>query len=68
MRVGLIITTYEWPRALASVVRSVRAQRRPPNELIIADDGSGIDTRLEVAAFARQVHYPVHYVRRDRSR
>ncbi|MGA0084543.1 MAG: glycosyltransferase family 2 protein [Steroidobacteraceae bacterium] len=65
MRVGLIITTYEWPRALASVLRSVRAQRRPPNELIIADDGSGIDTRLEVAAFARQVHYPVHYVRQE---
>jgi hypothetical protein len=44
LNTALIITTYNWPEALAAVLRSVIRQTRPPQELVIADDGSGPDT------------------------
>ena len=44
-RISLIVATYNWPRALALVLASVRAQRVRPFELIVADDGSRDDTR-----------------------
>lgn len=42
--VSLIITTYNWPDALGILLDSVVAQARPPDEVIVADDGSGPET------------------------
>lgn len=53
MRVALIITTYNWPEALALVLSSVRAQSRLPDEVVIADDGSRDDTAALIAAQQR---------------
>ncbi len=47
-RVALIITTYNWPEALAAVLGSVKRQTRLPDELVVADDGSGPDTARAV--------------------
>lgn len=44
--VSLIITTYNWPAALELSLKSALRQTRRPNEVIIADDGSGITTEL----------------------
>lgn len=44
MDLSLIITTYNWPRALKLTLESVLAQSRLPDEVIVADDGSGPDT------------------------
>jgi glycosyltransferase involved in cell wall biosynthesis len=44
MDVSLIITTYNWPGALAVTLQSVLRQTRPPDEVIIADDGSSSKT------------------------
>ncbi|WP_028578974.1 glycosyltransferase family 2 protein [Desulfogranum japonicum] len=44
MQVSLIITTYNWPRALQLSVDSVFRQSVLPVEIIVADDGSGYDT------------------------
>lgn len=41
MRIALVVTTYNWPDALALILASVRAQTRLPDEVIVADDGSG---------------------------
>lgn len=41
MRISLIITTYNWPEALACVWKGVKQQTVMPDEIIIADDGSG---------------------------
>ncbi len=38
--VTLIITSYNWPRALDLVLLSVSTQSCPPDQIIIADDGS----------------------------
>lgn len=54
---SLIIATYNWPAALDVVLRSVRLQRVLPDEVLIADDGSGEATRHVV--LAHQTDFPV---------
>ena len=48
MRVTLLITTYNWPESLRLVLRSVREQSLKPDQVIIADDGSGPETAVVV--------------------
>tara|TARA_B100000795_G_C22781286_1_gene432413 strand:- start:266 stop:1063 length:798 start_codon:yes stop_codon:yes gene_type:complete len=45
MKVTLVITTYNWPEALKLVLESINHQVIPPNEVIIADDGSAKETK-----------------------
>lgn len=52
MRLALVISTYNWPEALRAVLATVRAQTRPPDEVIVADDGSGPETAAVVHEFA----------------
>lgn len=59
-RISLIVATYNWPRALALVLDSVRAQRTRPFEVLIADDGSREETRALVDAV--RVTFPVPLV------
>jgi GT2 family glycosyltransferase len=40
-RITLIVTTYNWPAALDLTLRSVARQSMRPDEVIVADDGSG---------------------------
>lgn len=63
MRLALIVTTYERPDALACVLETVRDQRRPPDELVVADDGSGPATREVVSGFSRRAPCTVVHVR-----
>lgn len=42
--VALIISTYNWPEALAAVLESVTHQTLPPAEVIVTDDGSAPPT------------------------
>ena len=44
LRCTLIITTYEWPAALELTLKSVARQSVVPDEVIVADDGSGPET------------------------
>jgi GT2 family glycosyltransferase len=48
----LLVSTYNWPRALELVLRSALAQRVRPAQVVVADDGSGEETRAVVGAFA----------------
>jgi len=45
MTSSLIITTYNWKKALELVLLSVLNQNLLPNEIIVADDGSSDDTK-----------------------
>jgi glycosyltransferase involved in cell wall biosynthesis len=60
--VSLIVTTYNWPQALATVLASARAQTRLPDEVIIADDGSGPDTRALLRSIATDFPVPLRHV------
>lgn len=48
VRTCLLITTYNWPEALRLTLASVARQTRMPEEIVIADDGSGPDTRAVI--------------------
>ncbi len=60
--VSLIVTTYNWERALSLYLQSVLRQHRMPDELIVADDGSKEPTRRLIETFARTAPLPVRHV------
>lgn len=62
MKVSLIITTYNNPSALEKVAESALRQARCPDEVLIADDGSGEETASVVKAFAAKAAFPVIHV------
>ncbi|WP_049623682.1 glycosyltransferase family 2 protein [Frateuria defendens] len=62
MKVSLIVLTYNWPAALARVLAGVAAQRRLPDEVIVADDGSGPDTAAVVEAARTRFPVPLRHV------
>ncbi|MGZ8413370.1 MAG: glycosyltransferase family 2 protein [Gemmatirosa sp.] len=47
----LLVSTYNWPAALALVLRSALAQRRLPEQVVVADDGSREETGALVRDF-----------------
>jgi glycosyltransferase involved in cell wall biosynthesis len=59
--VALLVTTYNWPEALKLVLESVLVQTVLPDEIIIADDGSGEPTRAVVDAFRLKTAIPVKH-------
>ena len=54
--ITLLVSTYNWPRALQLCIESVSRQTQLPCEVIIADDGSGEETRLLIGQL--QQRYP----------
>lgn len=62
MTVSLIISTYNWPRALYLCLDSVMQQTVMPSEILIADDGSGMSTRDVVKHFENISPVPVHHI------
>ncbi len=62
MRLAVIVTTYNWPEALALVLAGYGAQTDTDFELLVADDGSTPDTADVVGAFARRAPFPVRHV------
>jgi len=61
MAVSLIISTYNWPKALELVLESVLHQSRMPDEILIADDGSDGQTKELIDAFRKSITIPVHH-------
>ena len=64
-RIALVVTTYERPDALALVLDSIARQRVAPDEIIIADDGSGASTAELIAGFTPFPAVPVRAVRQE---
>lgn len=60
--VSLIITTYNWKEALQLNLRSVFAQTVLPREVLIADDGSGSDTKELIDSLRRESPVPLVHV------
>lgn len=61
MTCSLIITTYNWSKALELVLLSALRQTILPDEIIIADDGSTKDTRSLVEEFMKTSNIPIIY-------
>lgn len=60
--VSLIISTYNWPEALNLCLKSVASQTIMPEEVIIADDGSGLATKHLIDNFQAQMGVPLIHV------
>jgi glycosyltransferase involved in cell wall biosynthesis len=62
LRLALAITSHERPDALAVVLASVERLREPPDEIVVADDGSGPATRELIASFIARSRVPARLV------
>lgn len=59
---SLIVATYNWPEALCRCLQSIARQKVLPDEVIIADDGSGPETRMIIAQFMTGFPIPVKHI------
>lgn len=59
---SLIISTYNWPTALNLCLQSLSQLSTLPDEVIIADDGSGPETRQLIAAFKEKSPIPFTHI------
>lgn len=57
---SVILSTYNWPQALELVLLALKRQAYLPQEVIVADDGSGEETRKLIERF--QADFPVPLV------
>lgn len=62
MTTSLIISTYENPAFLRLVLETAARQTEAPDQIIIADDGSGPETARLIADFAARSAVPVIHV------
>jgi glycosyltransferase involved in cell wall biosynthesis len=62
MKTSLIVTTYNRPDALGRILEALENQTRLPDELIIADDGSGPETSEKIATFSSDPPYMISHV------
>jgi glycosyltransferase involved in cell wall biosynthesis len=61
-KVSLVISTYNRPDVLARSLAGFALQHRPPDEVLIADDGSAEPTRDLVQAWTKSQPFPVKHV------
>jgi glycosyltransferase involved in cell wall biosynthesis len=58
---GVVVSTYEWPEALDAVLRAFSEQSDGDFTLVVADDGSGAETKATVehwrSAFGERLTY-----------
>lgn len=62
MKTSLIISTYNWPKALSVVLESLLAQSLFPEEVIIADDGSSEETKITIDLFKQKCPIPLYHI------
>lgn len=62
MKVSLVVTTYDSPLFIRKAIGSILVQSRMPDEVIIADDGSGDETACIVQGFSEVFPVPVYHV------
>lgn len=62
MKVSLLISTYNWPKALDLVLKSLARQTLMPQEVIIADDGSTPATKEIIEKHTGNWHVRVKHI------
>ncbi len=62
VRLALIINTYDQPDYLQRVLRAVSGQTSAPEQVLLADDGSGEDTRALFAPWAARQPFATAHV------
>src|SRR6056297_1297179 len=62
MKVALLISTFNWPEALHSVLKSVATQTNLPDEILIADDGSDLETKSLIDECRQDQSIPLKHI------
>ena len=65
MRISVVVTTYNQPEWLELVLWGYAAQRRPPLEVVVADDGSGPETRAVIERMRAVAGFPLRHIWHD---
>lgn len=67
MKTALLISTYNWPEALELIFESILIQTKLPDTILIADDGSSIETKRIIDNFSLKINIPVkHFWQEDK--
>ncbi|HXH99709.1 MAG TPA: glycosyltransferase family 2 protein [Sphingobacteriaceae bacterium] len=59
---SLLVSTYNWPQALNLCLLSIKAQHILPDEVIIADDGSGEETKNLINLHTKTFPVPLIHI------
>ncbi|MBZ9779159.1 glycosyltransferase family 2 protein [Psychroflexus sp. CAK8W] len=59
---SLVTPTYNWPEALELLLKSILNQSHPPDEVIIADDGSSSETKELIQNFQKTFPVPLIHI------
>ncbi|OQX08367.1 MAG: glycosyl transferase family 2 [Desulfobacteraceae bacterium IS3] len=62
MKTSVIVTTYNQPQMLKKVLEGLCHQSRHPDEVIVADDGSGQETLKVIKQFMTETKYPLFHI------
>ncbi len=65
MKISIALCTYNGGLFLAEQLKSIEAQTRQPDELVVCDDGSSDDTMEILERFSGAAAFPVRIVRND---
>ncbi|WP_114793227.1 glycosyltransferase family 2 protein [Niabella yanshanensis] len=60
--ISLVVSTYNWPSALRLCLMSILEQTMMPREVIIADDGSELETTVLLEEFKNKFPIPLVHV------
>ncbi|WP_196940229.1 glycosyltransferase family 2 protein [Sphingobacterium pedocola] len=60
--ISLIVSTYNWPEALEKCIQRVLKQTHLPNEILIADDGSGDATQEAIKRLKQDSPIPIVHI------
>ncbi|WBL26637.1 glycosyltransferase family 2 protein [Zunongwangia sp. HGR-M22] len=62
MKIALLISTYNWPKALKLVLKSAAKQSLMPDEILIADDGSKNKTKSIITKYQKKYNLPLKHI------
>lgn len=60
-KASIILSTYEWPEALALVLSALLAQTEKSFEVMLADDGSDDRTKQVVEEYRKRAFFTIHH-------
>lgn len=66
VRVSVVVTTYNAPRELDLVLCGLARQTLPPDEILVADDGSGEEAARRIAGWRAELPALIHVRHADR--
>ena len=61
-KITILLATYNWPSALKFCLESLQTQTDKNFEVIIADDGSGPETKAVIDTFSPQANFPITHL------